>query len=531
MATVLDSLIIRLDLDGSGMAKGAQEAHESLETLHKGTQQAGDGAQKAGQAGADAFAAFRREAVGALALFTGGKSLSGFTEDITEANAALGTLSQQLGIAPQKIAQMRHAVHSKGGNESSVDALFSSLHAQGTTHNERARINNHAARFGVEVFDQKGHIQDTLLDQMAHSKRFQAQSRPVQEDFIRQLNGTTDITKLVTAKDYDKTMNTYAQTGPTQPHIERTQQLRHDWTQLQAEAPPAKKAGLGTLDPTLHAVSNALSALEKAHPDTVARGVDAVSSALTRLSATLTARGFMASLTPRAGHPTGKSPSAHTPTRPRTGRERAAGRAHDASLNAADGATGADETQRRSPAPPIDATPRPTRARANAPGAPTRSHRTNDPLKTTPPTRDPKRLDNAATPHTWHNAPPHPSTQAANTHASAAAHGAASPPHNAGTERSLSALSTRMMAAIKHGTMRPDQSQALYSGMVERMAGLSHAASSAPTHSTTHTTNTTTHAPTVNITVHGSENPHDTAHIIDRKLAESLYAGNLHQVI
>ncbi|GBQ07274.1 structural protein [Saccharibacter floricola] len=301
MAMVTDSFVITLGLDGSALAKGTKQSQEGLEKLKEGTQNTGESLKKTGKDGADAFAAFRREAVGALALFTGGKSLMGFTKDITEANTALGNLSNQLDIAPQKLTQLHYAAKSVHVNPGDVDSFFVTLQNKYADGKTRAEVNNLSQMLGVDLLKSDGHVRDDALDQIARSKVYQSQSRAVKDDTIQRLGGPASLNNLLTRNDYDAIKKTFENMGPTRAQFEQSQQIYRDWTELQANTDKVMQQVYSDIDPSIHNFIQSLIAIEKAHPDEIAGGIKDVAEALAVISALLTARGFLSSLKTIAG--------------------------------------------------------------------------------------------------------------------------------------------------------------------------------------------------------------------------------------
>lgn len=303
MATVLDSIVITLGFDNSQLGKGAKQSQQDLNNLKQGAQKTGDTLKEIGKQGADAFAAFRREALGALSLFTGGKSLVGFTKDMTDANVALGNLSRQLDIAPQKLTQLHYAMKATGGNPGDIDTMFSGLQARLIDPKESTDAINIANGLGLTLTGKAGHIRGDLIEQLAHNARFQSMPRAAQDDIIRRLNGTDGITNLVTSNRFDPIMKKFENKGPTPEQFAQAQQLLEDWTQLQAETTQIMRKAFSDVEPTIHNFMQALITLEKAHPDAIAHGFEALAIGLTSveialkaLSAFLTARRFLSAL-------------------------------------------------------------------------------------------------------------------------------------------------------------------------------------------------------------------------------------------
>lgn len=118
---ILDSLIIQLSLDTLGLSKGMKNARNELDKTSEAAEKSGETLAGVGKKSADAFGAFRREALGAIALFTGGAGIAAFTGQIAAANTALGSLSRQLDIAPQKLTQLHEAMKATGGGVGDVE--------------------------------------------------------------------------------------------------------------------------------------------------------------------------------------------------------------------------------------------------------------------------------------------------------------------------------------------------------------------------------------------------------------------------
>ena len=314
---ILDTLVVQLLMDSSGIVKGAQQAQNGLERTGgaaertgkrlddvgkkagsslartgQAVEKTGKGIEDVGKKGADSFAAFRREALGAIALFTGGAGIASFTHDIAAANTALGSLSRQLDIAPQKLTQLHEAMKASGGSASDVDGFFKSIQSKASTNEGLAQLTRLSQLTGVDYLDRNGRVRADIFDQLAHSQRFQGLTRAVQDNYIQQLDGNAAVTNLVTRHDYDSLQKRFSGLGPTAEQIRQGEQLLADWTELKANTDQVMQRVFSDLEPSLHNFLQALIALEKAHPKAIADGVAGVAAALSVLSAILTAKSF-----------------------------------------------------------------------------------------------------------------------------------------------------------------------------------------------------------------------------------------------
>ncbi|WP_202401647.1 MULTISPECIES: hypothetical protein [unclassified Saccharibacter] len=293
---ILDTLTIQLSMDGTGLTKGVKEAEGNLKKVHESAEKSTDTLVESGKKGADTFAAFRQEAMGALALFTGGAGIAAFTKDISRANTALGSLSRQLDIAPQKLTQLHETMKATGANEGSVDNFLTNIQNKASTNEGVNQLKSLGLLLNTDFIDKNNNVRADIFDQLAHSKTAQSLNRGVLSNYIRQAGGDEAVTNLVTRKDYDGLKNSFANIGPTPDQVRQGEQLLADWTELKANTNQVMQQVFSDLEPSIHQFMQALITLEKAHPDVIAEGIEHIAVTLTALSAILTARSFLTAL-------------------------------------------------------------------------------------------------------------------------------------------------------------------------------------------------------------------------------------------
>ena len=294
--TVIDKLVVSIGLDNSGFTKGLKKVDEDLHNVSKGTEKTGRQLEDVGKKGADSFASFRREAAGALALFTGGAGIIKFTGDIAAANTALGALSRQLDITPQKLTQLRSAMAATGGNAADIDSAFKSVQLKASSQEGLSVLRRLGQLTGVNYIDANGNVRSDIFDQMAHSKQWRGLTRGVQENYAQQLGFSSSVVNFTDRNDYDALKKQFAGLGPTAQQIRQAEQLNADWEALKANTDQVMQRVFSDLEPSIHNFSQALIALEKSHPKEIADGVAGVAAALSVLSAMLTAKSFVRAL-------------------------------------------------------------------------------------------------------------------------------------------------------------------------------------------------------------------------------------------
>lgn len=290
---IIDTLTVQLAMDTLGLTKGTKQARDELARTSEAAEKSGRTLADIGKSGADAFGAFRREALGAIALFTGGAGIAAFTGQIAAANTALGSLSRQLDIAPQKLTQLHEAMKATGGNAGDIDGFLKSIQTKSSTNEGLAQLNRLSQITGVDYLDKNGRVRADIFDQLAHSQRFQSLPRSVQDNYIQQLGGSSSVTNLVDRRDYDSLQKRFSGLGPSAEQIRQGEQLLSDWTELKANTDQVMQQVFAELEPSIHTFLQALIAIEKANPKLIADGVAGVAAALSVLSAVLTAKSFL----------------------------------------------------------------------------------------------------------------------------------------------------------------------------------------------------------------------------------------------
>lgn len=124
---LLDSLVVELGLDASKFTKGQREALEGFrkfqESAFNGAKEIENQSKKSGEA----LGGIKTQALELFAVFTGGKSLINFSEQLIHSNAALGRLDRNLGISSSTISKWQGAARIFGGDAASMAQSFTSI--------------------------------------------------------------------------------------------------------------------------------------------------------------------------------------------------------------------------------------------------------------------------------------------------------------------------------------------------------------------------------------------------------------------
>lgn len=179
MATIIDSLLVTLGLDATNFKKGEQEASKSQKDFVEKSkrnnkelsvldskaaaqrEKHAKEAQAQGKKAIETFSAMRNQALSLLSVFVGGMGLVEFAKHTIFTTAALGRMSQNVGISVNELSGWGVAAKEMGGSAegmmTDIDKASQSLAHLRTGFKDEA-INNYF-RFGGS--NQHGELNDT----------------------------------------------------------------------------------------------------------------------------------------------------------------------------------------------------------------------------------------------------------------------------------------------------------------------------------------------------------------------------------
>lgn len=130
MTTLIDSLVVALNLDSSGFKKGEKEAVNSLRNLEGQSQKTSTEIEAHGKRAAEAFGRIRNQVLALTAAVLGAKGIVDFTEKLTATDAATGRLAKNLNMSTQDLAAWEGAVKRTGGTADGMAGSLQSLTSQ-----------------------------------------------------------------------------------------------------------------------------------------------------------------------------------------------------------------------------------------------------------------------------------------------------------------------------------------------------------------------------------------------------------------
>lgn len=130
MPTVVDSLIVTLGLDPSEFEKGQKAAAAAFLKTRDAAVKSGDDIEKSSKRAADGFDRVTKSALGLFAILVGTSSVAEFVTGITQADAAVGRLSSNVGLSARNLQAWQAAFQRVGGTAEGASATASTANGQ-----------------------------------------------------------------------------------------------------------------------------------------------------------------------------------------------------------------------------------------------------------------------------------------------------------------------------------------------------------------------------------------------------------------
>lgn len=127
MPNIIDSLIVELGFDTSGLNKGGKEIDATLKRVSDNATRSGKQIEDVAKHVDETIGKVRNTLVDLFLVFTGGREIKEFVEDITRSDVALGRLSRSTEQAVGTIAELEGAAAAGGGTVEGMAATISNL--------------------------------------------------------------------------------------------------------------------------------------------------------------------------------------------------------------------------------------------------------------------------------------------------------------------------------------------------------------------------------------------------------------------
>lgn len=169
MATVIDTLLVKLGFESSGFEAGKRKVDKGLAETGAAAEKAGVKLKKASKDGADGFNTMAVGAVKFLAVIGGTAAIKQFVSHVIESNAALDRFSQNIQKSANDVSAWSNAAEIAGGTAGGLQGTFDMLSKSQTELQltGQSGLIPYFAALGVSMADLHGKarpVDDILLD-------------------------------------------------------------------------------------------------------------------------------------------------------------------------------------------------------------------------------------------------------------------------------------------------------------------------------------------------------------------------------
>jgi hypothetical protein len=262
---VIDSMVLELGLDASKFSEGQQEAITKLHDFETQSRRSGGVIEDQGRRVLDVFQAFRREAIVGLGVFFGGKETLDAINHIMTMDAATGRLARTMDVSIKDLSAWQGGIQAVGGSAESANAAISGLSdalGQFALTKQPQEWMLWARRAGVNVFDQSGHVKDSIELLKELGDAVQGMNAREQTALLEKIPGMNRdmINFLITNRQRrDELLADFAATAPTPAEEAAAEAYAAKLTELDRSATNLSRSLVYALGPALTTIMDAMT--------------------------------------------------------------------------------------------------------------------------------------------------------------------------------------------------------------------------------------------------------------------------------
>lgn len=288
MATVIDSLIVKLGLDNTLFRKGIKESEhdkDAFEGKNKRIDKSRSEAEKKAELQKqayqkneqarnrqtiDGFTKLRNEAIAFLTIFTAGKGILSFVEDTITSTAALGRLSENINVSVSDLAGLQFAMKEVGGTAEgatgAIDKAAAAVGAWKTGLPNQAKEGLFTMAGGTGV-DLSGAFKDAKSFMLAEAdvlkvwnKRDPTQALLMARQMLDADHDTFNLLKQG-GQELEKQMSRgAAMTGIDKRRADASRRMQQEWVEISARLENVGQTLMMTIAPTVFHMLDRLAA-------------------------------------------------------------------------------------------------------------------------------------------------------------------------------------------------------------------------------------------------------------------------------
>jgi hypothetical protein len=159
-ATVIDSLVVTLGLDGSNYKKGAQDNAQDNKKLRDDAQRTAESLVDYGKQGGEFFGQITKKALEFFAVVAAGRGMEQLYTQAVSVGAATGRMAANIGTSIQHLSAWQNMMTTMGFSADTATTALNGLAQQ-----QQAMLNgNYQAATGISMLSQRAHIRSFNAD-------------------------------------------------------------------------------------------------------------------------------------------------------------------------------------------------------------------------------------------------------------------------------------------------------------------------------------------------------------------------------
>jgi hypothetical protein len=291
MGTMIDALFLEVGIDPSKFKRGASEVEASSKKLTESVRKSGNDVEASSRKGTQSLEKMKAEALTLFAVFTAGKGIRQFVEDLVVMNAGLGRTAYTLDTTVQKLGTWVAAGSQVGASSQDIIGSFQSL----TSQFQQFALTGDSSvlpffrALNVDISDGQGRMRDMGEVFLDLADRFKAMDPARAAEFGRQMGLTPGMINLLiqgrkAVEEYLAAGRKYA---PTQEDVLVAQRLQRSWNELSMASTKMGRTFLTEIGPALVWLMDKLTAMANwlsEHPKILTLVIGALTAAVAALT-------------------------------------------------------------------------------------------------------------------------------------------------------------------------------------------------------------------------------------------------------
>lgn len=265
MATIIDTLLIKLGFETADLKKGQKEAVDGAEKFGKTANKANKDAEESARKAADAYNKAKNEIASLVAIAVGARGLKEFVATMVQGNATLGRTAYYMNLSARELSAWRATAEAAGGTaegfEASIQGIQQAFQALRYGQGD-ARVAGIFKSFGIAYADAQGKarpLKDILLDLATVFNKMKPQDQLYLAKQLGLDDGTLNLLRQGRDSVQKLYQTMYEASGVTDENVKAASRLQSKWAEFKQQADGIAQSLFQNLSPALEGVLSLLT--------------------------------------------------------------------------------------------------------------------------------------------------------------------------------------------------------------------------------------------------------------------------------